>query len=147
MTMTKQDFIQEFNLTPRQAKAELIALLANQTTWETRFRQLMLLGKSLPIFPLQWQRDDYLVQGCESKVWLLHHWQDGKLQLAASSEAKIIKGLLYLVLEAFHDKRQEEIMALDFEAYFQQLKLTGQLSPSRTNGIHAIVEQIRNLAN
>ena len=136
-------FLNEFNLDASDIKERL-----NQPGgWETKFRTLMLLGKSLPPLPAELQQVEFQVQGCESKVWLMHHWQDGKLILACSSDAKIIKGLISVLLAAFNNKTAIEIDSFDFEAYLTELNLLGQLSPSRTNGLHAIVKRIRELAS
>ncbi|GHB76652.1 cysteine desulfurase, sulfur acceptor subunit CsdE [Psychrosphaera saromensis] len=113
-----------------------------QNSWEDKFRQLMLLGKKLPQLPIEYQLEQHLVSGCESKVWLLHEWNNDKLCLIASSDAKIVKGLISVVLAAFNNKTQAQIQAFDLESYLAQLNLLNQLSPSRANGLRAIIDKI-----
>jgi len=135
-------FNQSFDLTID----EIINQIAGQKSWESKYRQLMLLGKKLPMISLNWRTDENQVQGCESNVWLIHEWSNDRLQLAVSSDAKIVKGLVCLVFVAFNNKSAQEILSFDIEEYFDKLALFHQLSPSRTNGVHAIITTILNLA-
>ena len=124
---------------------DIIAKLSSEKNWESRYRQIMLLGKNVPAFSEQLKVDSALVQGCESKVWLHYLWRENKLLLAASSDAKIVKGLITIVLAGFNQKEKSEIHCFDVVAYFEKLNLTNHLSPSRTNGLFAIVTQIKSL--
>ena len=145
--MNTQEFVFKFNQTFLLSSDEVTQKLSQASGWEAKFRQLMLLGKSLPTFPLELQQDEYRVQGCESNVWLLHAWREEKLLLACSSDAKIIKGLIFVLLAALNNKTRQEILDFDLDGYFETLQLMGQLSPSRTNGLHAIVQKIRTFVN
>lgn len=114
--------------------------------WEGKYRQIMQLGKQLPALPDENKQDEYLVKGCESQVWL-HHAKDAKgcFHFAADSDARIVKGLVVIVLSAFDGKTAEQIAQFDIQNYFATLDLLKHLSPSRSNGIHAIVEEIKKL--
>lgn len=121
--------------------------IATAKSWEARFRTLMLLGKALPDLPRELQVDVNLVQGCESKVWLTSEQQEELFYFAIGSNAKIVKGLLLLLMLNINGKTAEEIELFDFSAYLEKLNILGQLSSSRTNGLTAIVEQIRTQIN
>lgn len=123
---------------------EVVKIFTPLKSWEDKFRQLMLLGKKLPQLPIEYQLEQYLVSGCESKVWLLHEWSNDKLCLIASSDAKIVKGLISVVLAAFNGKTKAQIQEFDLEGYLAQLNLLNQLSPSRANGLRAIIDKINN---
>ena len=111
--------------------------------WEDRYRQVIQWGKKLPIMPEELKSDRMLVSGCESMVWLIGEQQEGKWYFCADSDARIVRGLIALVLAAFNGKSAQEIRAFDIEAYFENIGLLAHLSPSRGNGLRAIVDQIK----
>ncbi|MEF1217577.1 SufE family protein, partial [Photobacterium damselae] len=83
--------------------------------------------------------------GCESQVWLHHEVRDHHFYFIADSDARIVRGLIALVLAAFNGKTAVQIQQFDIDAYFDQLGLINHLSPSRGNGLKAIVEEIKDL--
>jgi cysteine desulfurase/selenocysteine lyase len=130
-----------------QASAIIIAQFANIKSWDSRHRQIMLLGKQLSRLDKSARNEQTLISGCESLAWLVV--QKGKqktFHFQADSDAKIIRGLLVIVLAAFNNKTAMQINAFDIENYFKTLGLMQHLSPSRGNGVLAIVEEIKKLA-
>ncbi|MCD8548598.1 MAG: SufE family protein [Aeromonadaceae bacterium] len=124
--------------------ATVIAALG-QGAWEERYRALIQLGKQLPELPPAWRGEEQELPGCESQVWLLSHQDEaGVWHFAADSQARIVRGLLAVVLAALNHQRTETIRATDMTAYFEALQLAKHLSPSRGNGLRAMVEAIRN---
>lgn len=87
-----------------------------------------------------------LVPGCQSKVWLLSQCKDGVLQFQADSDAVIVNGLLAIVLAAYHNQTPANILAFDIDNYFKALDLERHISPTRGNGLRAIVGKIQALA-
>lgn len=127
--------------------ADLLAKLGQMKDWNSRYRELMLLGKQLPKLADKFKSDDNRVQGCESQTWLTYKKDsNGIYHFLADSDARVIRGLIALVLAAFNHKSAEEINAFDINNYFDQLDLQRHLSPSRGNGLRAIVEKIRQIA-
>ena len=120
--------------------ATLLARFEQAQNWQERYRQIMLLGKTLPTLADEFRLESAQVNGCESDAWQYHLEQDGKHYFLADSDARIVKGLIGLLLSACHGKQSDEILAFDPSAYFKQLGLEGQLSPSRTNGLHALAK-------
>jgi cysteine desulfuration protein SufE len=115
--------------------------------WENQYRLIIQLGKQLPVLPPEWQQEDHRLKGCESQAWLRgERSEDGCWHFACDSDARIVRGLIVLVLAAFNHQRAEAIQAFDIEAYFSELGLEKHLSPSRGNGLRAIVQGIRVLA-
>lgn len=96
--------------------------------------------------PADLHTEDRLVRGCQSMVWIDTSLQDGRLQLAVDSDAFIVKGLLGVVLAAYNNKTPDEILAFDVDAYFEQLDLLRHLSPTRGNGLRAMVQRIKDIA-
>ena len=122
---------------------EILPRFDNANNWQERYRQIMLLGKTLPKLEDEFRVEQAQVRGCESNAWLYHSEIDGKHYYLADSDARIVKGLVALLLTACHGKSADEIAAFDTEAYFDRLGLTGQLSPSRTNGLFALAKAIK----
>ncbi|MBE7214756.1 SufE family protein [Shewanella benthica] len=122
---------------------EILPRFDNATNWQERYRQIMLLGKTLPKLEDEFRVEQAQVRGCESNAWLYHSEIDRKHYFLADSDARIVKGLVALLLTACHGKSTDEIAAFDIEAYFDRLGLTGQLSPSRTNGLFALAKAIK----
>ncbi|MGF1732981.1 cysteine desulfurase sulfur acceptor subunit CsdE [Photobacterium kasasachensis] len=124
----------------------IVAQMQAAKGWEDRYRNVIQLGKKLPALPEELKQDQLKVSGCESQVWLAHQQDEGVFHFAADSDARIVRGLITLVLAAYEGKTAAEIRAFDIDGYFDSLGLMAHLSPSRGNGLKAIVEQIKSLA-
>lgn len=124
----------------------IVAQMAAANGWEDRYRTVIQLGKQLPALPEALKQDQLKISGCESQVWLAHQQDNGIFHFAADSDARIVRGLITLVLAAYDGKDAEQIRAFDIDGYFDSLGLMAHLSPSRGNGLKAIVEQIKALA-
>jgi cysteine desulfuration protein SufE len=125
---------------------DIIDTLGFFDNWEDRYKYIIDLGKELPAMPESFRTDDYLVRGCQSQVWLVDEWQDGKLYFQADSDAFIVKGLLGVVLAAFNGKSPGDILSFDVDAYFEKLDLLQHLSSTRGNGLKAMVKRIKDKA-
>lgn len=130
-----------------QASSIIIAQFSAIKSWDSRHRQIMLLGKQLDRLDRSARDDKTLISGCESLAWLVAE-KNGQdiFHFQADSDAKIIRGLLVIVLAAFNYKTAVQIQAFDIETYFKSLGLMQHLSPSRGNGILAIVDKIKGIA-
>ncbi len=115
-------------------------------SWEERYRYIIDLGRELPPLPEELHTEDRLVRGCQSQVWIEPRMESGRLLLAVDSDAFIVKGLLGIILAAYNHKTPEEILAFDMDGYFERLDLLNHLSPTRGNGLRAMVERIRDIA-
>ncbi|MFT4930004.1 MAG: cysteine desulfuration protein SufE [Phenylobacterium sp.] len=148
------------------SSADIIALFDQAKGWEMKYRQLMLLGKQLPELAEEYKDDRYLVKGCESQLWLHHHLDEVRDEVqddeqlsqqpsqqigeqrhhfAFDSDARIIKGLVIIILAAFNQLTSEQIRQFDIEAYFAELDLLKHLSPSRSNGVYAVLRAVKGL--
>ena len=114
--------------------------------WESRYRYLIDLGRELPGMPAAQKTEDALIRGCQSQVWLHARAGEGKLWFDVDSDAFIVKGLLAVVLAAFNGKTPAQILAFDIDDYFARLDLLAHLSPTRGNGLRAMVARIREIA-
>ncbi len=115
--------------------------------WQARYREIIRLGKSLPPLSRHLKTEEALLQGCESPVWFHYRFDEDsrQWQFIADSDARIIKGLIALVLIAFNHKTSQEIQAFDIDYWFKQLGLTQHLSPSRSSGLQAIITSIQSV--
>jgi cysteine desulfuration protein SufE len=125
---------------------DIVETLAFFDSWEDRYKYIIDLGKELPSMDPGLHTDDRLVRGCQSQVWIDTALVDGRLQIAVDSDAFIVKGLLGVVLAAYNNKTPQQVLAFDVEAYFDQLELMNHLSPTRGNGLKAMVARIRSIA-
>lgn len=125
---------------------DIIDSLGFFDNWEDRYKYIIDLGKELPPLPESFRTEEYLVRGCQSQVWLVDEWRDGKLYFQADSDAFIVKGLLGVVLAAFNGKTPGDILSFDVDAYFTKLDLLQHLSSTRGNGLKAMVKRIKDKA-
>ena len=115
-------------------------------SWEQRARLLMQWGDRLPPISDEEKTDERLVDGCESKVWLVGDVIDGHWQFRAASDARLIRGLVALLLARVNGLSSQALQEVDLVEWFTQLGLTRQLSPSRSNGLNAVLQKMRQLA-
>lgn len=124
---------------------QCLAAFSAASGWEARARLLMQWGEQLePLTPAQCS-SEHLVQGCESQVWLLAARQDERWQFQAGSEARLLRGLLAVLLARVNGLSSAELIDVDLLAWFTQLGLSRQLSPSRSNGLQAVLQRMREL--
>ena len=116
--------------------------------WEERYAYIIDLGKKLPPFPEAEKREENYVHGCQSQVWLIHHSdaQSGRLYLLIESDAMIVRGLAAIIMTALNGRTPDELLSVDVESIFEDLDLMRHISPTRGNGLRAMVGQIHNIA-
>jgi cysteine desulfuration protein SufE len=117
-------------------------------SWEDRYRFVIDLGKELPAMEASWKSDETLVRGCQSQVWLVaqHDPEAGVMNLYLDSDAHIVRGLIAIVLAGYQRRTPREILDYDIEGLFESLDLLKHLSPTRGNGLRAMVNRIRESA-
>ncbi|MBD8514963.1 cysteine desulfurase sulfur acceptor subunit CsdE [Photobacterium sp. WH77] len=121
---------------------DILEKMAQTKGWEDKYRHVIQFGKQLPALPETLKNEEVKISGCESQVWLVQRCDNGHYHFAADSDARIVKGLICLVLAAYEGKTAEQILVFDIDGYFEQLGLLAHLSPSRSNGLKAIVDAI-----
>lgn len=115
--------------------------------WEDRYRMIIDLGKKLVPLASDEMTDAFKVRGCQSQVWLVPTTDaDGHIHFRGDSDAHIVKGLVALMIVVFSGKTAAEIIETDARAILDQLGLAAHLSPMRANGLFAMVERIRAIA-
>jgi len=114
--------------------------------WEQRARLLMQWGERLPPLADGEKIETNQVHGCESKVWLLGDVVEGHWRFRAASDARLIRGLVALLLARVNGLSADQLQHVDLPEWFNQLGLSRQLSPSRSNGLNAVLQRMRDLA-
>ena len=110
--------------------------------WLDRYNYLIELGNDLPAIDPQYRTNEYLINGCQSKVWLHAELVDEKIQFNADSDAIIVKGIVALLVKVLNGRTPAEI--LENELYFiEEIGLKQNLSPTRSNGLLAMVKKMK----
>lgn len=145
--LTRDEFVSTNPFGNTISDSDIVENLGFFDSWEDRYRYIIDLGRELPELDEALRTEDRLVRGCQSQVWMDVSELDGRLQLAVDSDAFIVKGLLAVVLAAYNNKPPKEIVAYDIESYFDTLGLMQHLSPTRGNGLRAMVAKILDAAS
>jgi len=125
---------------------EIVDTLGFFDDWEDRYRYIIDLGKQLPELDAADHNDANIVRGCQSQVWVTAAVADGVISFKADSDAHIVRGLIAIVLSAFNAKPAQAILDFDIDGYFESLDLLRHISPTRGNGLRAMVARMRELA-
>lgn len=115
--------------------------------WEQRARLLLQWGAQLEELPEAQRVADNLVHGCETRVWLVLDQQTQPLRFQVASEARLLRGLLAVLLVRIDGLNAQQITKVDIVDWFNQLGLSRQLSPSRSNGLNAVLLRMHELLN
>lgn len=110
--------------------------------WTDRYAYLIDLGRKLPEFPEELKVEENLMPGCQSQVWLVAYMEGEQLRFKAASDAMIVSGLIALILAVYDNRTPQEILDTD-EAFLDELGLKKHLSPSRSNGLHSLVQHVK----
>ena len=136
-----------FPLEPTAAEAQ--AAIADEFAffgdWSERYQYLIDLGHKLPAFPDAWKTGEHRLLGCQSMVWIVPEGDADKLVFHAISDSTIMSGLIYLALRVYSGRSAAEILATEPE-YLATVGLSSHLSPTRSNGVAAMLQFIRDTA-
>ncbi|QGZ31912.1 SufE family protein [Stutzerimonas stutzeri] len=128
------------------AAIETLQQFQQATSWEQRARLLMQWGDRLEALSDAERNDNTLVPGCESRLWLIGEAHADRWHFRGTSEARLLRGLLAALLVRVNGLPTAELQRLDVAQWFAQLGLSRQLSPSRANGMNAVLQRMRELA-
>ena len=110
--------------------------------WDDKYEYIIQLGKELPLIDPQYKKDENLIKGCQSRVWLHVENKDGKLFFTADSDAVITKGLISLLIKVLSGHSPKEIIDANI-TFIDTIGLSSHLSPTRSNGLLSMVKQIK----
>jgi cysteine desulfuration protein SufE len=130
------------NASAAQAQQDIAEEFAFFGDWTERYQYLIDLGKQLPAFPDKWKSEEYRVHGCQSMVWLVPSGNASQMHFDAASDSAIVSGLIALVLRVYSDRSAADIVATEPE-FIQQIGLAKHLSPTRSNGLAAMLVKLK----
>ncbi len=129
-------------MTINEIQNELIEDFAFFTDWMEKYEYIIQLGKEVPLIDEQYKTEEYIIKGCQSKVWLYPDVKDGRVYFTADSDAIITKGLVSLMVKVLSGHTAKEIV--DADLYFvDEIGLKEHLSPTRANGLLSMIKQMK----
>ena len=129
-------------MTINEAQDEVIEEFADFTDWMDKYQLLIDLGNELKPLDERYKTESNLIDGCQSRVWLQADYVDGKIVFSAESDALIVKGIIALLIRVLSGHTPSEIFSADLY-FIDRIGLKDHLSPTRSNGLLAMVKQIR----
>ena len=134
------------NKSLKEVEEDIIEEFAEFDEWLDKYEYIIDLGKSLDSYPEDKKTDDYLIKGCQSRVWLNAKVENGVLVFNADSDAIITKGIISLLIRIYSGRTPEEILSSDFSVV-EKIGLKENLSPTRANGLVSMIQTMKKLAS
>ncbi|MBP6310653.1 MAG: SufE family protein [Flavobacteriales bacterium] len=128
-----------------QAQQEVVDEFAMFSDWQDRYEHLIELGKDLPLIAAELKTEENIVRGCQSRVWLSAEQLNGLVHFTADSDAMITKGIVALLVRVLNDRKPEEILNTPL-TFIDSIGLREHLSPNRSNGLVAMLDQMKRYA-
>lgn len=125
-----------------EIQEEIVDEFAFFEDWMEKYEHLIELGKSLPLIEEQYKTDDNIIKGCQSRVWLHADKDDNVVNFTADSDAILTKGLIALMIRTLSGQSPEDIASADM-SFIDRIGLKEHLSPTRANGLAAMVKQMK----
>lgn len=129
-------------MTIDEIQQEIINEFSAFEDWMDKYAYLIELGNALPPLDEKYKTDQNIIRGCQSQVWINAEYAGGKIEYQGESDALIVKGLVSLVLRAINGRTPDEIINADFR-FIDTIGLKEHLSPTRSNGLLAMIKQIK----
>ena len=129
----------------KNREEDILKSFKNCSDWESKYKKIIQWGKEMPPLDSSLYKERWLVQGCQSQLWLYPEMKEGLLSFQGDSDALISKGLLALALH-FYSGLPPSIMLKQAPEFIEKLDLASHLSPSRRGGLSSLIKQIQNYA-
>lgn len=129
-------------MTIQEAQADILDEFDMFEDWMEKYEHIITLGKELAPLDSQYETEDNLIKGCQSKVWLHAELVDGKVHYHANSDAIITKGIIALMIRALSKQSPEDIVNSDMD-FVDAIGLKEHLSPTRANGLVSMIKQMK----
>ena len=121
---------------------EIIDEFSEFDDWMDKYQLLIDIGSDQEPLPEQYKTEQNLIDGCQSRVWLQADYSDGKIHFQAESDALIVKGIVTLLIRVLSDQTPDDILNADLH-FISDIGLTEHLSPTRSNGLLAMLKQMK----
>jgi cysteine desulfuration protein SufE len=129
-------------MTIRETEDQILGEFSMFEDWMDKYNYLIELGKSVPVIDPQYKTDQFVITGCQSKVWLHASMREGKVWFTADSDAIITKGIVSLLIRVMSGQSPDDIIAADMD-YIDRIGLREHLSPTRSNGLTSMIKQMK----
>ena len=131
--------------TIQQTENEIVEEFSLFDSWDDKYEYIIDMGKKLPVLDDKYKLDENKVRGCQSTVWLVADYSDGKIWFKADSDAVIVKGLISMLIRVLSGHTPDEIIEAKL-GFIQQIGMTTHLAQTRSNGLLSMVKQMKNFA-
>jgi len=128
-----------------EIEQEIIEEFSLFDSWDDKYEYIIDLGKKLPLLDDQYKRDENKVKGCQSTVWLVADYKDGRIYYKAESDAVIVKGLISMLIRVLSGQTPDEIINAKLD-FIREIGMMSHLAQTRSNGLLAMVKQMKNYA-
>lgn len=129
----------------RSTELEIVDEFSLFDSWDDKYEYIIDLGKKLPVLDEKYKIDENRVRGCQSTVWLVADYKDGKVYYQADSDAVIVKGLISMLIRVLSGHKPDEIINAPLD-FIMEIGMTTHLAQTRSNGLLAMVKQMKNYA-
>jgi len=133
------------DLSIAETEKEIIEEFALFDSWDDKYEYIIDLGKRLPPLDAKYKKDENRVRGCQSTVWLVADFRDGKLFYEAESDAIIVKGLISMLIRVLSGRTPDEIIEAKLD-FIREIGMTTHLAQTRSNGLLSMVKQMKHYA-
>jgi cysteine desulfuration protein SufE len=133
------------DLSIAETEKEIIGEFALFDSWDDKYEYIIDLGKKLPPLDPKYKTDENRVRGCQSSVWLVADYRDGKLFYKAESDAMIVKGLISMLIRVLSGRTTNEILEAKLD-FIREIGMTTHLAQTRSNGLLSMVKQMKHYA-
>ena len=129
-------------MTIKDIQNDIIDEFSMFDNWEERYQYMIDLGKSLPLIDDHYKTEDYIIKGCQSRVWVHADMKNDKVVFTADSDAIITKGIIAILLRVFSNQSPKDIIEADTN-FIDEIGLKEHLSPTRANGLVSMIKQLK----
>lgn len=126
-------------------EAEIVEAFSLLDSWEEKYEYIIELGKQLPPLDAKYKLEENIIKGCQSTVWLVANFENGKVYFQADSDAVIVKGLVSLLIKVLSGLTPDEILQAKL-GFLQDIGMMSHLAQTRSNGLRAMIQQMKNYA-
>lgn len=129
-------------MTIQDIQAEIIDEFSMFDDWEERYQYMIDLGKDLPLIDSKFKTDEFIIKGCQSKVWVHAGLEEDKVVFTADSDAIITKGIIAILIRVFSNQKPSDIIEANTD-FINDIGLKEHLSPTRANGLVSMIKQLK----
>lgn len=129
-------------MTIKEIQEDIVSEFSMFDDWMERYEYIIELGKTLPIIAEEYQVEENLIKGCQSKVWLHAEMEEDRVVFTANSDAILTKGIIAILIRVFSGKKAMDILEADM-SFVDEIGLKEHLSPTRANGLVSMIKQIK----